>query len=523
MKRKVYLALFLCLSLMFTAFSAVAQQTEQELAEEAAAKGAAYLLRTVSSPVSADVGGEWTVLALSRLQAGGEKQQSAYIRNLLEKLEREKGVLSHVKYSEYARASLAVSALGYNPRDFGGYDLMAPLCDTERTGKQGVNGLIFALLAWSGQKEETVMQEQYLQLLLEKQLPDGSFSLTQTGEPDVTAMAVQALAAYKERKEAAIAAERALAWLSAHQRDDGGFENWGVVSPESSAQVLFALSEYGVSPLDSAFVKSEGSVLSHLLSFQRVDGGFAHTPSGESQVMTTEQAVCALTAVMRQARGEKPFYDLSEVERKSLEPQMNSESRVQIPAVCCPGKSFSDMAGHPAEEAVYALAERGIINGREADLFVPGDSVSRSELAAILVRALGVQTKEKPMFSDVPSDAWFFESVGTAAGYGLVRGVGDGLFLPYGRVTREEAAVMIARGAEFCGVSVSMEDAAVLDVLAQFPDYRSCKEWARPALAFCYSRGVLSQSEMEIRPEDSIRRDEAAKMLYEMLRLAKLL
>lgn len=529
MKAGRYLSVLLCVMILSAAVPAAAAQPAEEMKiEAAAARGAAYLLTAVPAPVSADVGGEWTVLALARLQAGGEKQMNAYIRNLRDKLDSGGGVLSSVKYSEYARAALAVTALGYDARRIGGYDLLAPLYDMEKTGNQGVNGLIFALLAWSGREAyreaSEEIREAYLNSLLSEQLPDGSFSLTETGDPDVTAMAVQALAAYRDRDVVSAAAERAVQWLSVHQGADGGFENWGIVNPESTAQVILALSEYGIPVDDPAFVKEDGSLVSHLLSFQREDGGFAHTREGESEIMTTEQAVCALTAMVRRQRGGAAFYDMSDVTARNTEvPGPAMAEGVKPVPVTEPGKTFADIAGHPAAQAIEALAARGIVNGQDERRFAPELPMSRAEFSAIAVRALGLEPKSAPSFTDVTPGDWFYAAAGTAAAYGMIRGVGDGRFNPGGTITLEEAAVMAARAAGLCGMNTAMDEKAAQNILAQFQDYRMCAGWAMEGLGFCYGRGILPQDELEIRPTEAIKRSEAAEMFYSLLSLAKLI
>ena len=56
-----------------------------------------------------------------------------------------------------------------------------------------------------------------------------------------------------------------------------------------------------------------------------------------------------------------------------------------------PAGYFEDVAaGHPAYEAVYALAEAGICNGKDTALFGLADKFMRSEVAAIVARMAGL-------------------------------------------------------------------------------------------------------------------------------------
>ena len=121
-----------------------------------------------------------------------------------------------------------------------------------------------------------------------------------TGDPDVTAMTVQALAPYcGYYSDVTAAVESALSMLSARQLDSGGFQSMGVENCESSAQVLTALSSLGVDPdTDSRFIKNGNSVLAALLSYRNADGSFAHTGTGYSESATV-QAFYSMRAYLR--------------------------------------------------------------------------------------------------------------------------------------------------------------------------------------------------------------------------------
>lgn len=82
---------------------------------------------------------------------------------------------------------------------------------------------------------------------------------------------------------------------------------------------------------------------------------------------------------------------------------------------------------------------------------------------------------------------------------------------------------MVSRAAALCGLDAEMDTAAVRNMLAQFPDYMTSAEWARVQLAFCYQEGILSQNELNIRPQDAVTRAEVAQMLFNLLGSADLL
>ncbi|MDR1574305.1 MAG: S-layer homology domain-containing protein, partial [Clostridiales Family XIII bacterium] len=114
-------------------------------------------------------------------------------------------------------------------------------------------------------------------------------------------------------------------------------------------------------------------------------------------------------------------------------------------------------------------------------------------------------------------------AVGAAYGYGIVSGTSSNTFNPGGAVTRQEAAVMVARAAGLCGLDTALDAAATRDTLAQFGDYTAAADWARPSLAFCYRKNILSQDALDIAPHEAVKRGEIAEMLCRMLDAAKLL
>ena len=127
------------------------------------------------------------------------------------------------------------------------------------------------------------------------------------------------------------------------------------------------------------------------------------------------------------------------------------------------------------------------------------------------------------VFEDVSPELWYGPYVGTANFYGIVEGKAAAVFNPLGTITREEAGVMAARAAKLAGMETTLSDNEVRDILAQFPDYISSSGWARPSLAFCYREGILDQEDIDIRPKESVKRYEIAKMLYKLLAGANLL
>ncbi len=209
------------------------------------------------------------------------------------------------------KAAMLFDALGVeNP--------MLSECLNETVGEKGIMSYIYGLLMLDGGAHESDAwtREQLIGALLSLQLQDGGFALLgETGDVDITAMAVQALAPYygKEGEEALTACvDRALAFLSGAQRTDGDFEAGGKANAESTAQVILALCALDRDVWrDEAFIKNGHTLLDGLYRYENGDGGFCHTLGGMSNDMASSQAFCALSAVNRRLCGACFLYDFS--------------------------------------------------------------------------------------------------------------------------------------------------------------------------------------------------------------------
>jgi len=305
MKTTRILCLFLAL-LLLSGCGGTAAANEKDAAETTAA----YILETVKEPGYGNIAGEWVVLGMAR---GGFEVPDGYFEGYYERLceavLEADGVLDKRKYTEYSRVILALTAIGKDPTDVAGYNLLAPLADFEQTCFQGVNGAVYALLALDCGSYDSTLRDAYLEEILSKEAPGGGWSFAggSTGETDFTAMALQALAKYRDRADVDAAVERALALLSNTQREDGGFGE--ADSCETLAQVIVALTELGISINDERFVKNGNTVETRMMAYATQDGGFGHLLGGETaDLLATEQAFYALTALKRAADGESSLF-----------------------------------------------------------------------------------------------------------------------------------------------------------------------------------------------------------------------
>ena len=284
----------------------------------AVTKTAEYEQKTVTSPASDSLGGEWVVIPLAR---SGEKVEDGYFEkyqaNLEKKLKEQNGILSENRYTEYSRAVLAVKAIGKDPADIGGFDIQSPLEDYESVTSQGLNGAVFALLALNADQTDPdgELEQKYLAYILDQEKTDGGFSLddnTDQADVDITAMALQSLAAYQDKEQVKETIERGIEVLADAQDKDGGYVSYGDKSSESVSQVIITLSTYGIDcETDERFQKNGKGLYDVLMEYYQKDGSFSHLAEGETDPMATDQGFCALVAYQRYKEKKSGFYDMT--------------------------------------------------------------------------------------------------------------------------------------------------------------------------------------------------------------------
>lgn len=304
---------------------------------------AALMYKTIPKPVVASIGGEWTVLSLAR---SGIKVPKKYYEDYYKRVEKTvkdaKGILHRMKFTEYSRVILALTAINKDVTDVGGYNLLSYLSDFDNVKKQGINGPIFALIAFDAgnydipiDKKASVQttRQGIIDFILDKEIHKGTskaggWALSGTDpDPDITFMAIQSLANYRDQKEVKEAIDRALKIMSKKQLSTGGYNSWGTENCESTAQAIVALTALGIDiDTDSRFIKTDkkgnkNTLMDGMMQFYCKGGGFAHVNEGYDggggsgtglNAMATDQGMYALDAYYRYINGKNKLYNMTD-------------------------------------------------------------------------------------------------------------------------------------------------------------------------------------------------------------------
>lgn len=109
---------------------------------------------------------------------------------------------------------------------------------------------------------------------------------------------------------------------------------------------------------------------------------------------------------------------------------------------------FSDVSSDAYYyDAVLWAVENGITSGTSATTFAPNATVTRSQTVTFLYRAAGSPAASDSGFSDVSSDAYYANAVAWAVQKGITSGTGDGQFSPSVDCTRAQIVTFLYRNA----------------------------------------------------------------------------
>lgn len=176
---------------------------------------------------------------------------------------------------------------------------------------------------------------------------------------------------------------------------------------------------------------------------------------------------------------------------------------------------FSDVTGHPYADQINTLRTYNLVSGEEDGLFHPESELTRAQLAVMLAAALNLSAADAdaPVFSDVPTDAWYANAVYAMAARGFMSGTGNGAFSPDRTLTNQELCTVYSAvaawasmdGYKWAGKSISAE---------QWLEFYDLPEWAQRPIRNLRELGLDVDTE---NPTAVVTRGEAAGLLCTLL------
>ena len=176
-------------------------------------------------------------------------------------------------------------------------------------------------------------------------------------------------------------------------------------------------------------------------------------------------------------------------------------------------QGFADMTDYKwAEEAVNALAEYGIISGVGSNKFNPEGTVTREQIAKMIVSALNELDNDAiAEYTDVDPSGWAYKFIASAKKTGLMNGFSDTHFAPLSAVTREDLALILYRATVREGKKYEVKK-------SDFTDYEQISDYAVDAVEYMAGAKIINGFEDgSFNPKAHATRAQAAVLIYNAL------
>jgi len=172
------------------------------------------------------------------------------------------------------------------------------------------------------------------------------------------------------------------------------------------------------------------------------------------------------------------------------------------------GMSFaqqsSDIQDHWAGKQISDWISKGLAQGYPDGAFKPDNSITRAEFVCLVNRSFGLTSTVKTDFSDVAPNNWFAGDIASARAAGYITVFEDGTFRPDKQISRQEAAVMLAR---LLKLETATDNSAYLDTFTDAKDISAC---SKGSVGAAVARGLINgYPDQTIRPAANISRAEA--------------
>jgi len=167
----------------------------------------------------------------------------------------------------------------------------------------------------------------------------------------------------------------------------------------------------------------------------------------------------------------------------------------------------ADIQGHWAEAQIGKWLEQKLATGYPDGSFGPDNSITRAEFVALVNRVFGFTASEPINYPDVAPDAWFSDEIAKAKAAGYLSGYEDGTIRPNGQISRQEAALILAK-------VLQLDLNANPDGIEKFKDAATIPAWSKGAIAAVEAKGIITgYPDQTCQPAKQITRAEAIVIL----------
>ncbi|SFB56445.1 S-layer homology domain-containing protein [Cohnella sp. OV330] len=181
------------------------------------------------------------------------------------------------------------------------------------------------------------------------------------------------------------------------------------------------------------------------------------------------------------------------------------------PSVSSEQTSFKDIGPVPADRqaAINQAVSLGLISGYPNGEFKPDESLTRTQLAVLLAKALklSVDTNAGSTFKDVASDSWSVGYIEAVRKAGLMNGSNAG-FEPNRKITRQELASVFVRAVNGQNTTGGLETDPALAAEAS--------GWASASVQTALRLGLMTPQTNGFEPRQEVARADIAQFLVDI-------
>lgn len=154
----------------------------------------------------------------------------------------------------------------------------------------------------------------------------------------------------------------------------------------------------------------------HYLAQQQIISGYSNGTFGVNDSITRLQASTMLVRALKLPTTNRPDPKLKDIPRT-----------------------------HPSFKTISTVVDAGIMTGKKDGTFAPYDSLTRAQMASILVRAFDLNQSADIIFRDMNEKHWATPDVQTLYAHNITTGYPDGTFRPNAPITRSHFSIFLAR------------------------------------------------------------------------------
>jgi N-acetylmuramoyl-L-alanine amidase len=178
--------------------------------------------------------------------------------------------------------------------------------------------------------------------------------------------------------------------------------------------------------------------------------------------------------------------------------------------------SFPDVnEGSQAHDGIEFMTAAGVISGFKDGTFHPGDTLTRGQATKVLVLWQNVELV-KPSTASFPDlDDVYRDYVETACAQGWITGFDDGRFRPYSTLSRQQMAIIMVRAMGWDAEAKKLSATKIQETLSTFSDGVEIASVARPYVALAVQRGLFGgNGHGRFAPRDGITRAQFALVVF---------